>query len=400
VAISDTWSVAGWSVTIVQIAPNAVFTPPALADGERQVVKIFRGSLIDVNYNGILKDDGHWHTYTVTTPNRAIPLFIDSSVTEITAGEDGAVISYWTVSEETLKGSATDMTASPVTDLSGPFMENLEWKITADLFGSTFDGVEFYNLAAINIQENDGSRLMNMQWWTFREDFNTDAYHNQHPDFGEIHMTMYAASGTTGMRTTLPYTENLNWVPNPDPTPANSVAYIERDQTEVQIVMPMPPGYAHGPLWSVDPSTGEPTLDCEGQAQYPFHGWFVDDAGAENDPLRYALWVAFEHPLEDVVVPTEMMTEWPNSNLQTTMTAEDCAAASGDDAVAGDGSEPEDSTETVDESETVDENETADETDSEEVTDSEETDTGGSSSPAVGVSAFIWAISFAFVFCI
>lgn len=146
-AISDTWSVAGWSVTIVQIPPNGVFTPPALGADERQVIKIFRGSLIDVNYNGILKDDGHWHTYTVTTPNRAIPLFIDSDKTEITAGEDGAVISYWTVSEETLKGSATDMTASPVTDLSGPFMENLEWKITADLFGDLFDGVEFWNLA-------------------------------------------------------------------------------------------------------------------------------------------------------------------------------------------------------------------------------------------------------------
>lgn len=234
-------------------------------------------------------------------------------------------------------------------------------------------------IIAINIQENDGSRLMNMQWWTFREDFNTDAYHNQHPDFGEIHMTMYSASGTTGMRTTLPSTENLNWVPNPDPTPANSVAYIERDQTEVQIVMPMPPGFAHGPLWSVDPSTGEPTLDCEGQAQYPMHGWYVDDLG-ENDPLRYALWVAFEHPLEDVVVPREMMTEWPNSNLQTTV--KDCAAAaaSGDDAVAGDD---------VEESEAaLEATEDPEDTGSDDV----------SSSPAVHFSAFLWVISFAFVF--
>jgi hypothetical protein len=207
---------------------------------------------------------------------------------------------------------------------------------------------------------------MNMQWWTFREDFNTDRYHNQHPDFGEIHMTMYAASGTTGMRTTLPSTENLNWVPNPDPTPANSVAYFERNQTEVQLVMPMPPGFAHGPLWSVDPSTGEPTLDCEGQAQYPMHGWYVDSVGPANDPLRYALWVAFEHPLDDVIVPTEMMTEWPNSNLQSTMTAAECELKK---SRASDTSEASDA-----DVETL------------------------SSSPTLQMSAFALAISFALVF--
>jgi hypothetical protein len=133
-------------MNIVQIGPNEVYTPPAIGDDMRQAVKIFRGTLIDVNYNGILKSDGHWHTYAVTTPNRAIPLWIDNAVTDFTAGEDGAVISYWTVSEETLAGTVTDMESGPPTDMAGPEIENLKWHNCGDEYGWTpFVGYEFWN---------------------------------------------------------------------------------------------------------------------------------------------------------------------------------------------------------------------------------------------------------------
>jgi hypothetical protein len=175
VAVSPTWSIAGWDYTIVEIAPTAIYVPPAVSDEERQLVKIMRGSLIDVNVNGVF-DGIKWETFTVTTPNRAIPFYIDNSVNEIQAGAEGAVIVYMKVTEATLSTPITDMASSPVSDIQGPFKENLKWNKFSDITPPDwgFEGVEFYNLAGILMQNNDGSRFANLQFWTFREDFNAD----------------------------------------------------------------------------------------------------------------------------------------------------------------------------------------------------------------------------------
>lgn len=134
---------------------------------------------------------------------------------------------------------------------------------------------------------------------------------------------MYAANGVSGMQTTLMGTENLNYKQNPVDTGIGN-SYNQNNQTEVQIAIPMPPGFAHGPLWSVDPATGEPTLMCSGGVMYPYHRWLISANGEPNDPLRYSMWVAFEHLPKDVTVPQKMLTEWPNANLQNTMTEADC----------------------------------------------------------------------------
>jgi len=59
---------------------------------------------------------------------------------------------------------------------------------------------------------------------------------------------------------------------------------------------------------------------------YPYHRWLISANGVPNDPLRYSMWVAFEHLPQDVTVPLSMLTEWPNANLQSTLTAADCDA--------------------------------------------------------------------------
>lgn len=206
VGVSPTWTVGDWDNTIVQIAPGATFVPPPLVANERHAIKLVRGTLIDVNYNGLFTN-GHWETYVVSAPNRAAPLMIDSSKTEIKAGDDGAVIIYLKVTEEALKISVTSMDSGPVTKLAGPFFDkNRQWVKCSDYFGEDFASTEFYNYAGILIQENDESRLMYMQWWTLREDANADAYHKEHPNFGEMHMAYYTANGVSGMQTTLPYT--------------------------------------------------------------------------------------------------------------------------------------------------------------------------------------------------
>jgi hypothetical protein len=188
---------------------------------------------------------------------------------------------------------------------------------------------------------------------------------------------MYQGSPVTGMQTTLHNTENLNYIANPSPVPDDRLAsYDKNDQTEVQIAMPMPPGFAHGPLWYVDGSTGEPTKDCDGKMVYPYHRMLHNDQGSPNDPLRYTLWIAFEHPPEDVTVPLEMITEWPNANLQSTIEPFECgadAAATGTDAEATDSSattETEESDDVTEESDDVTEDSTATETSADTATDS------------------------------
>lgn len=173
VAVSPTWTIAGWNYTIVQIAPDGVFKPPAVGDDERQLIKIIRGTLLDVNVNGIFNGE-QWETYTVTPPNRAISLYIDNSVDEINAGEEGAIIVYMKVLGGVPTTPITDMTSSPATDITGPFSEYLTWNNFGDITDWGFEGVEFYNLTGILMQMNDGSRLAYLQFWTFPEDFNAD----------------------------------------------------------------------------------------------------------------------------------------------------------------------------------------------------------------------------------
>ena len=130
------------------------------------------------------------------------------------------------------------------------------------------------------------------------------------------------------MQTILPGTENLNAVDNPGAgdigAHPNPQSYFLNDSPGVQLAIPMPPGFAHGPLWSVDPETGEPTYSCIGGIQYTVHRWIIDDKAQANTPLRYSMWTVVEHLPEDVKVPLEMITQWPNAYLQSTMTPADC----------------------------------------------------------------------------
>ena len=136
---------------------------------------------------------------------------------------------------------------------------------------------------------------------------------------------MYSANNVGGMQTTLMGTDNLNWVQNPPDTGVGN-SYNKNNETEIQIAIPMPPGYGHGPLWSVDPATGEPTHMCSGGVQYPPHRMSTQANGPPHSPPRYQMWVAFEHLPEDVTVPLKMLTEWPNAYLQSTLPEANCTA--------------------------------------------------------------------------
>ncbi|KAL7473033.1 hypothetical protein ACHAXS_013412 [Conticribra weissflogii] len=304
VAVSTTWTVGDWDNMIVQIAPNTIFNPPPLAPNERHAIKLLQGTLIDVNYNGIFTN-GHWGTFVVTAPNLAALLLIDSSKTAIVGGAEGAVIVYLKVTEDALKVSVTSMDSGPVTKLAGPFFdENRQWVKCSDYFGDVFEATEFYNYAGILIQDERANRLLYMQWWTLREDADADAYHKEHPNFGEMHMAYDTANGVSGMQTTLPNTQNLNFESNPEN--ATAVQWIENNQTGVQIAIPWSPGVGHGPLWSIDPATGEPSRGCDRIMVYPFHRNLINDNAQDNEPY------------------CALQCEWPNDYLQTTMNPSQC----------------------------------------------------------------------------
>lgn len=329
VGVSPTWTASNWNFTVVYLAPNSAFMPPPPASHERQLVKILKGTLLDINVNGLLRSDDHWETYSVTAPNRPTSLFIDNSIDVIMSGSDGAVFVYMKVTEDALNTPMTDMETAPATVVGGPYSENFKWNNYGNVY-PIFDDVEFYNMAGILINDYNDKRFCYLQWWTFREDQNADGYHDQSNlnttnAFAELHMAMYAATGVSGMQTTLPATENLNWIQNPNPIPSNEEhAYNNNNATGVQIAVVMPPGHAHGPLWSVDPTTGEPTRLCTGGVQYPQHRWLMQANGKPNTPLRYSMWVAFEQLPELSTVPLPMLTQWPNANLQSTLDPATC----------------------------------------------------------------------------
>lgn len=330
--VSDTWTIAGWKYTLVQLNSEKIYVlPDVLEEGEVPYIKLLRGTVLDVNSNGVLRDDGRWESHVVTTPNTARTLAIDRGVKTIEAGSDGAVFVLISVPRKYLNTPVTSMAKSPATDISGPFSENLKWVQFGTYFPDPFEVVEFYNLAGILVNENDGNLLTYMQWWTLSEDMDTDGYHNHagmfpNNTFAEVHMAVYTASGTSGMQTSLPNTNYDLTKPNPSTiTKEDGNKYFENDSGFVQLGIAQPPGYVHGPLWMIDSKTGKPMYDCDGTVMYPFHRWLAgagehDTSGGTkkyHDPIRYSMWVAFEHPPQLATVPKQMINYWENAYVQS-----------------------------------------------------------------------------------
>ena len=127
VGISETWTISGYKWTYVTLAPGETFSPEVSPETEQRMLKIIRGTLLDINTNGIQLDNGHWETLTISVPNRPISLWIDSSISSMTAGSEGAVFAYLRVSKDNLEQYVTDMNSAPINDVAGPFSENLQW---------------------------------------------------------------------------------------------------------------------------------------------------------------------------------------------------------------------------------------------------------------------------------
>lgn len=332
-AVSPEWTIAGWSWKYVQLAPKESYNISGLGDDVRPFLKLLRGTVLDVNENGILNKDNRWETFVVTPPITERDLQLSGSVKKITAGDEGAVFALMVVPVELLKTPITSMTEAPTTTISGPHSDLLKWTNYGEYY-PVFEGWSFNNLAGIRLADHEGKHLCYNQWWTAREDMNTDGgYHNQHDGgfanstFGELHMMMYPANPNAGLIVQLPHTINTETIPDPkeiggktaERPQGDAYFYNQRDNKYVQLTIPMPPGYVHGPLWSINKKNGEPTFDCHGAVRYPWHGLVTGPVNAKDgytEPLRYNLWVAFEHPVKDITVPTAMLQYVQNAYLE------------------------------------------------------------------------------------
>mmetsp|Transcript_6677 Transcript_6677/g.11831 ORF Transcript_6677/g.11831 Transcript_6677/m.11831 type:complete len:471 (-) Transcript_6677:221-1633(-) len=335
VSVSDTWTIAGWHVTYVQLAPNAVFTPPQLSWAVQSMLKVYRGSVIDVGENGVMNEDLQWETFTTTPPLASRSLKVPHFVREVRAGTSGAVFAWFTVPSVMLEQAVTNMGAAPATTIGGPFSNLLNWRTFADRSNDTQFSPNFWNMPGIKLNENDGTHLTYNQWWTNSESDPVDGGYHNHGDtfanntFAELHMTMYAATASAGMQTQMPNTQNQQVQENPSQIPDLPGAgtwYGQNDMSEVQLVLPMPPGYAHGPLWAVNADGTPRTCAGSGRVVYPFHRLVLGTNPADlnggtaigpfSDPPRYQLWMAFEHLPGDVNIPPQMLAAWHNAYLQ------------------------------------------------------------------------------------
>merc|ERR1712113_209761 len=101
--------------------------------------------------------------------------------------------------------------------------------------------------------------------------------------------------------------------------------YNQRANPQVQFTIPLPAGYAHGPLWSINAKDGKPKLDCHQAIRYPWHGLISGPIAPKTQyykPERYNMWVVFEHAPQFVDTPTSMLQYVDNAYLQNVVTKE------------------------------------------------------------------------------
>ena len=326
VAVSPEWIIAGWSWKYIQLAPGESY-PLSVNKSEQAFMKLIRGSVLDVNQIGVQAPSGHWETFVVTPPNTERSLELDHRLSAIKAGDKGAVFALMVVPVELFNVPITTMDQAPTTTISGPHSDVMKWTKFPTYFPDAFpESLEFWNLAGILLRDHTGARLNYNQWWTQSQIDSTDGgYHNHagtpgNLTFGELHMVMYSAAPNTGMIVQLPHTISTETVKKPEEIPENNKYFWnQRDNEYVQMTLPLPPGYVHGPLWSINASNGEPTRDCVGAVRYPWHGLVtgpINAAGGTSQPPRYTLWVVFEHAPEVITVPTSMLQYVTNAYLQ------------------------------------------------------------------------------------
>jgi len=276
VTITPWWNLFLWQVCFIRLGPNVAFPCFPYGDNDKHYVKVFLGSLTNFEFGN-----------TVTNPHHRRDLSIPRGMTFVSSGPDGAIFAYFIASGESMNTTITDMKSGAIQNISGPHSEALQWKYYGDL-DPKFKDVDFYNLRGFRFTDFDGTRLGYVQFWTIAN--GADAGYHDHSGetkdttFCEIHFDMYNGTGHGGMQFQMTEYPNLN------------------------LFVPMPPGFEHGPFWYFDYKTGLTLLDEKLlNVKYPMHRWI---SGGEKGvgTKSYDVWVAFEMLHEECTVPNYFLT--------------------------------------------------------------------------------------------
>ena len=255
--VSDVWSVAGWTLQFVQLAPRQTL---ALDEATAKVyIKVVAGRLANLDRSPF-----------------AAPRQIRGTLVEhrsVDADDEGALFAVLTQT-----GDAADHIRSmDQLVFAGPCEEVFRWQSFEDKFGTftdLFDGADAHIVPGFHLLDATGAEIAYVHFWTAGKgvDLSTHNHANNPsplaPAFAEVHWVFSNGTDSGGMYE------------------CEAPGALTRER------YPMQRGEEHGPFFVSDPATGMAMLRENGAVEYPWHGWQAGTDGDEGQAFDFV--AAFE----------------------------------------------------------------------------------------------------------
>ena len=251
--VSDTWTVAGWSIQFVRLGSGQALALDPSAG--RHYVKVVTGELVNIGRKPF-----------------ANPFAVRETAVEtqgLQAGIRGAVFAVFTETDQ-VAANIHDMAALRI---EGPMQDAFAWERFDEKFGAftdLFDGMEAYMSPGFHLLDESGAEIAYVNLWTCGKGVDLSTHnHAQDPSpaapaFAEAHWVFNAGATGAGM-------------------------YLCDEPGAPRKRFPMCRGQEHGPFFAIDASTRRPRMRPNGAVEYPWHGW---QGGQDNDPAQAFDFVA------------------------------------------------------------------------------------------------------------
>ena len=262
--ISETWSVAGWSMQFARLGSGQALQLNRSAG--RHYVKVVTGELANISRKPF-----------------AGPFAVRDTAADVQslrAGPEGAVFAVFAESDR-VAGNIHDMAALR---LDGPMRDVFVWERFDEKFGAftdLFDGVEAYMSPGFHLLDETGTEITYVNLWTCGKGVDLSTHNHaqdpspEAPAFAETHWVFNSGATGAGM-------------------------YLCDEPGAPRTRFPMCRGQEHGPFFAVDEAARRPRLRPNGAVEYPWHGW---QGGQDNDPAQaFDFVAAFETNPEFVSV--------------------------------------------------------------------------------------------------
>ena len=251
--VSETWTVAGWSVQFARLGSGQSLDLDRSAG--RHYVKVVTGELANIGRRPFA---GHFAVRETAV-----------DVHRLQAGPEGAVFAVFTESD-LVAGNIHDMAALRI---EGPMQDAFAWERFDEKFGAftdLFDDMEAYMSPGIHLLNERGAEISYVNLWTCGKGVDLSTHNHaqdpspEAPAFAETHWVFNNGAPGAGM-------------------------YLCDEPGAPRRRFPMRRGQEHGPFFAIDESTGRPGMRANGAVEYPWHGW---QGGQDNDAAQAFDFVA------------------------------------------------------------------------------------------------------------